>query len=165
MKLRELISANKLREELMTVSTDNPTMEELNALPYLENVVRETLRVHTQLVSVRRQALVDDVLPLSIPYMDSKGVVHDSFKIRKGQDIYLPLLAVNTTRLSEGKMLRSSTALFHHLLLIRILRNYRPERWDHLPESVKAIPSVWSNLFTFLAGPHNCIGFPFSIAE
>jgi cytochrome P450 len=71
-------SQNKLREELMTVSTDNPTMEELNALPYLENVVREALRVHTPLVSVRRQALVDDVLPLSIPYTDLNGVIHES---------------------------------------------------------------------------------------
>jgi hypothetical protein len=62
----------------MTVSTDNPTMEELNALPCLENVVRETLRVHTPLVSARRMAMVDDVLPLSIPYTDPKGIVHDS---------------------------------------------------------------------------------------
>jgi hypothetical protein len=69
---------NKLREELMTVSTDNPTMEELNALPFLENVVRETLRAHTPLVSVTRVAMVDDVLPLSIPYTDPTGVIHDS---------------------------------------------------------------------------------------
>jgi cytochrome P450 len=62
----------------MTVSTDHPTMEELSALPYLENVVRETLRVHTPLVSVTRMAMVDDVLPLSIPYTDPTGVVHDS---------------------------------------------------------------------------------------
>ncbi|KAJ7215641.1 cytochrome P450 [Mycena rebaudengoi] len=114
---------NKLREELMTVSTDNPTMEELNALPYLENVVRETLRVHTPLVSARRMVMVDDVLPLSIPYTDPKGIVHDS------------------------------------------LPNDRPERWDELPEAVKAIPSVWSNLMTFFAGPHSCIGFCFSVAE
>jgi hypothetical protein len=53
-------------------------MEELNALPYLENVVRETLRAHTPLVSTRRMAMVDDVLPLSNPYTDAKGVVHDS---------------------------------------------------------------------------------------
>ncbi|KAJ7210942.1 hypothetical protein C8J57DRAFT_1257023 [Mycena rebaudengoi] len=50
------VPTNTLLEELMIVSTDNPTMKELNALPYLENVVRETLRVHTPLVSVRRQA-------------------------------------------------------------------------------------------------------------
>ncbi|KAJ7272313.1 cytochrome P450 [Mycena rebaudengoi] len=142
-------SQNKLREELMTVSTDNPTMEELNALPYLENVVREALRVHTPLVSVRRQALMDDILPLSIPYTDLKGVVHESIPIRKGQDIYLPLLGVNTDKGLWGED----------------VAEFKPERWDNLPEAVKGIPSVGSNIFTFFAGPHGCIGFRFSIAE
>ncbi|KAJ7879689.1 cytochrome P450 [Mycena leptocephala] len=140
---------NKLREELMTVSTDNPTMEELNALPYLENVVRETLRAHTPLVSVTRVAMVDDVLPLSIPYTDPTGVIHDSLPIPKGQEIYLPLLAVNTDKALWGED----------------AAEFKPERWDHLPEAVKAIPSVWSHLMTFFAGPHNCIGFRFSVAE
>ncbi|KAJ6530003.1 cytochrome P450 [Mycena vulgaris] len=140
---------SKLREELMTVSTDNPTMEELNALPYLENVVRETLRAHTPLVSVRRMAMVDDVLPLSTPYTDPTGIVHDSLPIRKGQEIYLPLLAVNTDKALWGED----------------AAEFKPERWDHLPEAVKAIPGVWSNLMTFFAGPHNCIGFRFSVAE
>ncbi|KAJ6509099.1 cytochrome P450 [Mycena vulgaris] len=140
---------SKLREELMTVSTDNPTMEELNALPYLENVVRETLRAHTPLVSVRRMAMVDDVLPLSKPYTDPTGIVHDSLPIRKGQEIYLPLLAVNTDKALWGED----------------AAEFKPERWDHLPEAVKAIPGVWSHLMTFFAGPHNCIGFRFSVAE
>ncbi|KAJ7274023.1 cytochrome P450 [Mycena rebaudengoi] len=146
---RNQSAQTKLREELLTVSTDNPTMEELNALPYLENVVRETLRAHTPLVSTRRMAMVDDVLPLSNPYTDAKGVVHDSLPIRKGQEIYLPLLAVNTDKALWGE---DAT-------------EFKPERWDQLPEAVKAIPSVWSNLITFFAGPHNCIGFRFSIAE
>ncbi|KAJ7272270.1 cytochrome P450 [Mycena rebaudengoi] len=140
---------SKLREELMTVSTDNPTMEELNALPYLENVVRETLRAHTPLVSVRRMAYVDDVLPLSTPYTDPTGIVHDNIPIRKGQQLYIPLLAVNTDKALWGED----------------AAEFKPERWDHLPEAVKAIPSVWSNLMTFFAGPHNCIGFRFSVAE
>ncbi|KAF8206796.1 cytochrome P450 [Mycena galopus ATCC 62051] len=142
---------NKLREELMAVSTDSPTMEELNALPYLDKVIRETLRVHTPLVSVKRVAMVDDVLPLSVPYTDPTGVVHDSLPITKGQNIYLPLLAVNTDKALWGE----DAAAF----------NYRPERWDHLPETVKAIPSVWSHLMSFYAGPHNCIGQRFSVAE
>ncbi|KAJ7815653.1 cytochrome P450 [Mycena olivaceomarginata] len=36
----------KLRNELVTLSTDNPSMEELNSLPYLETVVREVMRFH-----------------------------------------------------------------------------------------------------------------------
>ncbi|KAJ7195155.1 cytochrome P450 [Mycena rebaudengoi] len=140
---------SKLREELMTVSTDNPTMEELNALPYLENVVRETLRAHTPLVSVRRMAYMDDVLPLSTPYTDPTGIVHDNIPIRKGQQLYIPLLAVNTDKALWGED----------------AAEFKPDRWTHLPEAVKAIPSVWSNLMTFFAGPHNCIGFRFSVAE
>lgn len=42
---------------------------------------------------------------------------------------------------------------------------YRPERWDHVPEAVSAVPGIWANLFTFFAGPHNCIGFRFSLVE
>lgn len=35
---------SRLRTELLTVDSDNPSMDELNALPYLDCVVRETLR-------------------------------------------------------------------------------------------------------------------------
>lgn len=32
-----------------------------------------------------------------------------------------------------------------------------PERWDHLPEAVEALPGLYSNLLTFSAGPRVCI--------
>ena len=41
----------------------------------------------------------------------------------------------------------------------------RPERWEDIPQATSQIPSVWANLLTFLAGPHNCIGFRFSLVE
>jgi cytochrome P450 len=69
---------NKLREELLTISSDNPTMDELNLLPYLESVVRETMRVHSPVVFNQRIATEDDVLPLSKPYVDGEGKSHDS---------------------------------------------------------------------------------------
>lgn len=36
----------RLRNELLAVDNDNPSMDELNALPYLDCFVRETLRAH-----------------------------------------------------------------------------------------------------------------------
>jgi cytochrome P450 len=69
---------SKLREELLTVDTDNPTMDQLNALPYLDMVVRETLRVHAPVPSTVRVAVQDDILPLSTPVTDRRGRVHDS---------------------------------------------------------------------------------------
>lgn len=43
--------------------------------------------------------------------------------------------------------------------------SYRPERWEAVPEAVKSLPSVFSNLLTFAAGTRACIGYRFSIIE
>ncbi|KAJ7735831.1 cytochrome P450 [Mycena maculata] len=140
---------SKLREELFTLTTENPTMEELNSLPYLESVVRETMRVHAPVPFVQRMAMQDDVLPLSKPYIDKYGKSHDSLPIPKGQVMHIPMLAVNTDKEIWGED----------------AGEFNPERWEHIPEAVGGIPSVWANLFTFFAGPHNCIGFRFSLVE
>ena len=42
---------------------------------------------------------------------------------------------------------------------------YRPERWEAIPEAVKAIPGVFSNIMTFINGAHTCIGYRFAVAE
>jgi cytochrome P450 len=63
----------RLREELLSVPTDRPTMDILNSLPYLDAVVRETLRVHSAVPSTTRVAAQDDVIPLSTPFVDKKG--------------------------------------------------------------------------------------------
>ncbi|KAJ7272392.1 cytochrome P450 [Mycena rebaudengoi] len=139
----------RLRDELLSISTDNPTMDELNALPYLENVVRETMRVYCPVTVAVRKAMADDVLPLSKPYIDRKGTAHDSLPIAKGQIIHVPILAVNTDKEIWGN---DAT-------------EFIPERWEHLPDAVNSIPSIWAHQLTFLAGPHNCIGFRFSITE
>ena len=66
----------KLREELFSISTDTPTMDELNSLPYLDAVVRETLRLHSPVTFIVREAKKDDVIPLSEPITDRYGRAH-----------------------------------------------------------------------------------------
>lgn len=70
----------KLRAELLAVPTDNPTMDELNSLPYLDFVVRETLRVHAPVAATGRIAMKDDILPLNTPFTDNKGRVHHEIR-------------------------------------------------------------------------------------
>jgi hypothetical protein len=71
---------SKLRSELLTLQTDNPTMDELSSLTYLDYVVREVLRLHAPIPSSMRVAMKDDVLPVSKPFVDKRGVVQDGIR-------------------------------------------------------------------------------------
>jgi hypothetical protein len=53
----------------------NPTMDDLNALPYMDAVARDTLRLYPAVSSVLREARKDDCIPLSTPFADKKGIV------------------------------------------------------------------------------------------
>ncbi|KAF8146301.1 cytochrome P450 [Mycena galopus ATCC 62051] len=140
----------KLREELFTMSSENPTMEQLNSLPYLECVVRETLRVHGPVAFMDRIATQDDVLPLLRPYIDMAGKSHDTFPIRKGQIIHMSILAFNRDPEIWGPD----------------AGEFRPEHWENVPCAAGAIPGMpHPNLFSFFAGQTNCIGYRFSLVE
>ncbi len=68
----------KLREELLTMPTDSPTMDEIMLLPYLEMVVKEVMRYHSPVPMTNRVATKDDLIPLNKPFTDKRGQVHDS---------------------------------------------------------------------------------------
>lgn len=138
-----------LREELLSLATDTPSMDELNSLPYLDKVVRETLRLHCPVPATSRWPIKDDVIPLSTPITDRKGRVQTSVNIRKEQGILIPTYA-----LGRHKLLWGEDAL-----------EFRPERWDSLPEAVAAVPGVWGNTLAFLGGPRACIGYRFALTE
>jgi hypothetical protein len=70
----------KLREEISSISTDNPTMDDLNGLPYMDAVVRETLRLYPAIAAILRRAGKDDCIPLSKPFTDTKGVEHNEVR-------------------------------------------------------------------------------------
>ena len=80
----------RLRQEASTVSTDNPTMDDLNGLPYLDAVVRETLRLYSPAPAAMRGPRKDDSIPLSKPYTDTQGVIHN--ELRFAFDSFLMLL-------------------------------------------------------------------------
>ncbi|KAF7358749.1 Cytochrome P450 [Mycena sanguinolenta] len=138
-----------LRAELQTMGTDSPSLDALNSLQYLDKVVREVMRIHSPVVFTNRMAMRDDVIPLGTPYTDTRGKQHDSIVVSKGQMIYVPVAALNR----DTRIWGADAAEF------------KPDRWDAVPEAANSIPGVWSHLFSFLGGPHNCIGWRFSLAE
>ncbi|KAK0206158.1 cytochrome P450 [Desarmillaria ectypa] len=142
-------SQKKLRDELLTLDTDTPTMDQLNSLPYLEIFIRETLRIFAPVQTVPRVAAKDDILPLDCPVTDKKGIIHRSLRIVKGQGIMIPVVGLNTDKSIWGED----------------AADFKPERWENLPETVRSIPGVWANTMSFFGGPRSCIGFRFSIIE
>ncbi|KAI0373454.1 cytochrome P450 [Pilatotrama ljubarskyi] len=139
----------KLREELLAVETENPTMDELMGLPYLDSVVRETLRLYSPVVMLIREAQKDDVLPLSEPAVDRYGKMHNEIRIGKGNRVAIPILAMH-----RSKDIWGNDAL-----------EFRPERWLNPPEAIASMPGVWGHLLSFIGGPRACIGYRFSLVE
>jgi hypothetical protein len=71
---------DRLRKELLTVESDNPSMERLNSLTFLDAVVRENLRINAVVNATIRVADKDDVIPLETPYIDSNGVLKTTIR-------------------------------------------------------------------------------------
>ncbi|KAI0712911.1 cytochrome P450 [Fomitopsis betulina] len=141
----------RLREELLNATLEDPTMDELNALPYLEAVVHETLRVYSPVSATVRIASKDDVIPLDRPYVDTTGKLCDHIRAPKGTRFSIPILAINRSQDIWGAD----------------ANEFKPERWmsGSVPEAAHHIPGVWGNLLTFLGGSRACIGYRFSLVE
>ncbi|KAH9169235.1 cytochrome P450 [Lactarius sanguifluus] len=138
-----------LRAELRTCPTDMPTMDQLNALPYLEGVVREVLRLYAPVSGMQRIAMHDAEIPLQKPFKDNRGIMQSSIRVSKGDSVSIPI-----------RLLNRSTEIWGEAA-----NEFRPERWEDVPEAAHALPSVYGHLLTFIAGAHACIGYRFSVVE
>ncbi|KAG8969024.1 hypothetical protein FRB90_010771, partial [Tulasnella sp. 427] len=136
----------RLRAELLAFPHDNPSMEELNGLQYLDWVVREALRVYSPVEITSRQPLKDEVVPLSEPITDLNGrVLHEL----QGDVVFIHIREINMSPEIWGEDARV----------------FKPERWESPPAAANAVPSVYANIMTFLSGPRACIGWRMAVAE
>ncbi|CAK5270143.1 unnamed protein product, partial [Mycena citricolor] len=138
---------DRLREEVRGVATDFPTFDELNSLPYLDCIVKETLRLYPPVTQTSRVAVVDDVLPLEEPFTDIHGIAHSSLLVKQGQIVLIPIAMLN-----RDKSIWGEDAL-----------EFKPGRWDSSISN--SIPGIYSHMLTFIGGPRNCIGYRFALAE
>ncbi|KAL1946276.1 hypothetical protein VTO73DRAFT_15403 [Trametes versicolor] len=143
----------KLRREVLEAKAHGQMdYDQLHALPYLDAVCRETLRIAPAGVQTFRSASKDTVLPLSQPVRGTDGTLMSELTIPKGTNLFLAIWACNRTEDLWGPD----------------AHEWKPERWlKPLPAAVEsaAIPGVYSNLMTFLGGGRSCVGFTFSQLE
>ncbi|KAM5543445.1 hypothetical protein V8D89_002696 [Ganoderma adspersum] len=131
----------KLREEILGTfdDEDNFDYDKLVALPYLDAVCRETLRLHAPVTQVFREARQDIILPLSEPIKGVDGKMIHEILVPKDTTIGIGILSANRSKAIWGEDAMA----------------WKPERWlAPLPESVSKakIPGIYSNLMTFIGG-------------
>ncbi|EPQ55977.1 cytochrome P450 [Gloeophyllum trabeum ATCC 11539] len=143
----------KLRKELSEAQADSDlTYDELDRLPYLDAICRETSRYYCTVPTVGRAAAEDAVLPLSSPITDVNGKEMREIFVPKGTRITVAIMAANRSKEIWGED----------------AEEWKPQRWlAPLPESVSQahLPGVYSNMMTFLGGSRACIGFKFAELE
>ncbi|KAL1745738.1 cytochrome P450 [Schizophyllum fasciatum] len=128
------------------------TYDELEAMPYLDAVCRETLRLFPPIPQLLRMTRKDVVMPFSSPIMGRDGHAMSDVFVPNGTPVI-----ISTINANRNKELWGDDA-----------SEWKPERWlDSLPKSVTDahVPGVYSHLMTFLGGGRACIGFKFSQLE
>ncbi|KAJ6548741.1 cytochrome P450 [Mycena capillaripes] len=136
----------KLRAELMGIK-EPLSHDELVALPYLDAVIRETLRLYPPITAMTRNVTEDCILPLSTPITGIDGRRMDAIAVPKGTEVYIAIAAAN-----HNKAIWGPDAL-----------EFRPERWrnGHAEGVTVKMSGVYGNMMTFVGGGRSCIGFQF----
>ncbi|GLB42388.1 putative cytochrome P450 family protein [Lyophyllum shimeji] len=147
---------DRLRAEvtacLKTHGSENIPYDELVALPFMDAICRETLRLYPPVPTVVRTARQDAVVPLLEPIRGRDGREIHSVLVPKDTSVFISILNAN-----RDPTLWGADAL-----------EWKPERWlSPLPQALQDahVPGIYSHLMTFLGGGRACIGFKFSQLE
>ncbi|KAH6905471.1 cytochrome P450 [Coprinopsis sp. MPI-PUGE-AT-0042] len=145
---------DRLRKEIRDAKEEfgQPNYDQLVALPYLDAVCRETLRLYPPAPIAPRTALRDATVPLYKPIHGKDGQELHDLVIPEGTRIIVSIQGCN-----RAPDLWGSDTL-----------EFKPERWlNDMPKSVveAKVPGVYSHLMTFIGGGRSCIGFKFSQLE
>ncbi|KAG8747156.1 hypothetical protein FRC10_002205 [Ceratobasidium sp. 414] len=135
---------NALRADLVSLQhlvadpSDPALFSMLDELPQLDNVIRESLRLIPPVHSSLRVAMEDDIIPTADPVRMCDGTMNSNgVHIKRGTYVHVALEGMNMLRDVWGE-----DAL-----------EFRPARWDNLPEAVKQNPGIYGGMMTFSHGP------------
>jgi len=138
------------------------------SLPYLDAILRESLRLHPPTLMLSRIARKSTTLPLAHPVETPSGEMVSSVFVPKNTNIIISILAAN-----QNKEVWGPDASV-----------YKPERWlaesrrsqlnsgdsmrDENPQrdaDTLRYPGVYGSMMTFLGGGRACIAFKFAEME
>ncbi|BEI80067.1 hypothetical protein CcaverHIS002_0105960 [Cutaneotrichosporon cavernicola] len=124
--------------------------ETLNALPLLDAVVRETLRLEPPASCTVRTNVQDTVIPLSVPVRGRDGtMIEKALPVGKGSYVFLSISSLQQ----------------HPDVWGPDAAEFNPDRYKDPTIPKMNIPGMWGGLAAFISGPHHCIGFRLALAE
>lgn len=148
----------RLREEVTEariLAKSDVAYDELHALPFLDAVVRETLRLFPPVYMIHRTTQRDVTLPLSSPVLATDGSTQlSSISLLRNTNVIIAIEAANRRTDVWGPD----------------AGEWKPERWAKLKDHERSetepkLPGVYMNTMTFLGGGRSCIGFKFALLE
>ncbi|KAI0704538.1 cytochrome P450 [Earliella scabrosa] len=138
----------RLRDELSAFKWELSFEDYASRTPYLDAVLKETLRMYPALPYMERVAMKDDIIPLREPVRLENGQVVSEIPVTAGQVVIIPIIAIHRM----DSVWKDPDV-------------FRPERWlEELPPT-KTLCSGWANTLAFSDGPRNCVGRHFAIFE
>ncbi|KAL0956199.1 hypothetical protein HGRIS_002356 [Hohenbuehelia grisea] len=148
---------NRLRAEIREAEqaahargAREPSSADLDGMPYLTAVLKESMRLNPALYQNYRYAARDDVLPLFKPLRTTTGEDITELPIPKGIKVILSIAAYHRNKEIFGED----------------ADEFSPERWlEDAPEKKGPTLGVYGNLLTFAGGIRTCIGWRFAIVE
>ncbi|KNZ74707.1 Cytochrome P450 4F12 [Termitomyces sp. J132] len=146
---------DEIREKLRLQRAEGDFSGRLNyddvmALPILDAIIKETLRLYPPVPFVRRTAVKEK----TIPYSDADGDLHPStVTIPVGTTVFVGIAGSNRLESVWGPD----------------AKEWRPERWltEAVPTSNSQVrlPGIYSGIMSFLGGGRSCVGYKFAQVE
>ncbi|KAE9408599.1 cytochrome P450 [Gymnopus androsaceus JB14] len=144
---------SKLREEIRaterSLNGKDFSAANLDSMPYMAAVLKESMRFHPALYQNYRLAARDDILPLAKPITTTNGETISKVPIGKGTKLVLSIAAYNRNKEVFGEDADV----------------YNPDRWFRTSEKKGPTLGVYGNLLTFAGGVRTCIGWRFALYE